>query len=112
MKKSNLIPIVVIILAALIGFGAFYLYNQGQGQYKLRINHNNEVVAVVPLNVDYRQTFHSESGENTVVIEAGMAFVSHADCPDLVCVHSPKIAEPGETIACLPHRLILEVIQE
>ena len=33
-----------------------------------------------------------------------------ADCNDLVCVRSfGAISKPGETILCLPHKLIVEV---
>ena len=32
-----------------------------------------------------------------------------ADCPDLVCVKTGKAQKKGDVIACLPHKLLIEV---
>ncbi|MBQ3816943.1 MAG: NusG domain II-containing protein [Clostridia bacterium] len=46
---------------------------------------------------------------NTVVIKSGRAFVSKADCKNQICVNSPEISKKGETIVCLPNKVIVEV---
>ena len=48
-------------------------------------------------------------GSNTLVIEGGAAYISEADCPDKICVRSGGLSRHGETAACLPHGLLLEV---
>ena len=35
-----------------------------------------------------------------------------ADCPDLICVHHKPISRQGESIVCLPHKVIVEVTGE
>ena len=35
-----------------------------------------------------------------------------ANCPDRLCVSWGKINKPGETILCLPHRIIIRIIGE
>ena len=47
---------------------------------------------------------------NTVVIEDGKAFMKEADCPDRLCVHQGAIMRDKQTIVCLPHKLVVEVV--
>lgn len=44
-------------------------------------------------------------GTNVLVIEGGEAYLTYADCPDLVCVKTGRIRYVGESIVCLPNRL-------
>lgn len=46
------------------------------------------------------------------MIENGYASVSESDCPNQICVNSKAISSVGETIACLPHHLIIEIVQK
>jgi hypothetical protein len=32
-----------------------------------------------------------------------------ADCPDKLCEKTGKISKNGETIVCLPHRVVVEI---
>ena len=47
---------------------------------------------------------------NIVVIEDGAAYMKDADCPDKLCMHQGAISRDGQTIVCLPHKLVVEVI--
>lgn len=47
---------------------------------------------------------------NVVVIENGEAHMSDADCPDRLCMHQGAISRDGQTIVCLPHKLVVEVV--
>ncbi len=55
-----------------------------------------------------------ENGEftNTLVIKDGKASVSAANCPDKICVGHREISFVGETIVCLPHKVVIEVQAE
>jgi hypothetical protein len=53
-----------------------------------------------------------DGGYNTLVIEEGVAYLTDADCPDKLCVKQGKISKVGETIVCLPHRIVIEVVGE
>ena len=48
-------------------------------------------------------------GENTIRIEGESIAVVHADCPDQVCVRTGRAEKKGDVIACLPHKLLIEV---
>lgn len=45
----------------------------------------------------------------TVVIENGVAYVSHSDCRDGVCRNSGTISKNGEVILCAPAGVTLTV---
>ncbi|MDO5403806.1 MAG: NusG domain II-containing protein [Eubacteriales bacterium] len=48
-------------------------------------------------------------GENIIVIKDGAVRMSDADCPDKLCVNMGSISRTGETIVCLPHRVVVEI---
>lgn len=35
--------------------------------------------------------------------------IEEANCPDQVCVNSGPIRHPGQTIVCLPHRVVVKI---
>ena len=49
------------------------------------------------------------AGANTIQAEPGRIRVSHADCPDQVCVHQGWISSAAVPIVCLPNRLVIEI---
>lgn len=53
---------------------------------------------------------HSEeSGLNVLIIEDGRARIDSANCPDKTCVRHKPINDSGETIICLPHKVIIAI---
>ena len=46
---------------------------------------------------------------NVLVISDGGAAVADANCGDHTCVRMGRISREGETIVCLPHRLVVEI---
>ena len=47
--------------------------------------------------------------ENLLCIEDGKAFVKEANCRDKICVSHRAINKSGETIVCLPHKVVIAV---
>ena len=58
-----------------------------------------------------RECFGGTFGDagNTVVIEDETIAITDADCPDHLCVSMGKASRPGDTLVCLPHKLVIEV---
>ena len=46
---------------------------------------------------------------NILVIKDGRADMTDADCPDRICVNHRPVSQEGETIVCLPHKVVVEV---
>ena len=61
-----------------------------------------------PLWQDTRVTL-TYGGTNVLVIEQGRARMESADCPDKVCVHTAPISEVGQTVVCLPRKLVIVI---
>lgn len=112
MKKADFI-LVGIILAA-VGVLLFVLYglNGNSGEY-VQIEVDSQVVEVLPLDKDCEYEIKSDSGAvNTLVIKDGCAKMTQADCPDKICVNHKAISLSGESIICLPHKVVVCVIDE
>ncbi|KNZ41058.1 NusG domain II-containing protein [Acetobacterium bakii] len=110
MKKKEIITIIILLAIALAGIGLFYGLNATEEPLSVRVSHQGEVVAVLPLSVDCTETFSDASGYNTLEISNGQAKILESDCSEQICVHTHSISNPGETIVCLPHKLIVEII--
>lgn len=100
--------LLVLVLLAVCGGLLLLRGKHGSGSV-VRIYQDNEPVAELPLDRDDRFTVTTELGTNAIVVENGQAFVTDADCPDKICEQMGPISKPGETIICLPHKLIAEV---
>lgn len=71
-------------------------------------------VAEYPLSVD--GVYYLNDGTNTLVIEDGEAYMRDATCPDKYsgngCVNTGRISYVGESIICLPNKIIVEIVGE
>ena len=48
-------------------------------------------------------------GSNVLVIENGEAYLESASCPDKLCVNMGKISKVGQSIICLPNKVVIEI---
>lgn len=46
---------------------------------------------------------------NVLVIQDGEAYMQSADCPDKLCVRQRAVRRAGESIVCLPNRVVAAV---
>lgn len=46
---------------------------------------------------------------NLFVCENGEVRMMQSSCPDLICVRHKAVSKTGETIVCLPHKLVIEI---
>lgn len=115
MKKINSndrILIVCIFVAALLGSFLLFFLIPEQGMY-VRVSVDGETVSEYDLQVERTVTLTGAAYfENTLVIKDGEADMIQAGCPDRICVRQRAISRPGESIVCLPNRIVVEVIGE
>ncbi len=101
MKKGDFIVILAVILLAV----SFIFIRPRYSGKKVVIKQNNQILYTENLSENKKLKLDG----NTVVIENGFVYVSEASCKNQVCVHHKKISKKGEVIACLPHKLSVEV---
>ena len=46
---------------------------------------------------------------NLLVIKGGQAYVETATCPDGICAGHKPIKRDGESIVCLPHKIVVSL---
>ena len=98
---------VMILLAAVVLLSAGYiLLRPVQAGETVRVYQAGEVIWEGVL--EEPDVFHAP--HNTVVVEGGRVRVSQADCPDQVCVNQGWISNGTVPIICLPHRLMIEIV--
>lgn len=107
MKKQDFIVLGAVLIIAAVIFGALQL--GGHGGSRVVIEEDGRTVAALPLQRDATYRAECAGGYNTIVIKDGTVCVSEADCPDKICVHHRKISREGESIICLPHRLVVSI---
>lgn len=74
------------------------------------IKHDGQVVKTMPLTEkDQRFTYRDGHAENAIEVKDGKIRITEANCQDQVCVRQGAISKAGQTIVCLPHKLLIEV---
>ena len=48
-------------------------------------------------------------GHNKVIIDDGVVWMEEADCPDKLCMNQGKISKAGQTIICLPNKVMVTI---
>ncbi len=110
MKKFDWILIAAVLTLALLIWGGWKIFHPSDGGLYAVAELEGIEVGRLPLSVDGELTVDCGEGEyNRIVVKDGSVFVSEASCPDKVCVHTGKVNEPGDSIVCLPHRLVVHI---
>lgn len=109
MKKGD-----VVIISALLGvsllLGVFALLpSQADGRAYAVIRRDGAEITRLPLDTDTSYIISDADAHNTIVISNGTARMSHADCPDGLCVRTGVISRSGQTIVCLPNRVSVTI---
>lgn len=101
------IGILVICVPALI----IWSIQKKPGTY-VKIMVDGEMVRLISLEEEEAYIVKEETYMNTIVIKDGSVSVTEANCPDKICVNHSAINAVGETIICLPHKLVVEICED
>ena len=100
---------VCVISLALIVWGIYAYCNQN-GADTVFVIQDGKQVGAYPLEEDKIVIVTwGEDEYNLLMISDGTAFMSDADCPDKLCVKQNPISGNGESIICLPHKLVIRI---
>ena len=108
--KGDIILISCAFLIALLGAVALFVLRETGSRVIVSVDGDRH--SEYPLSRDIRVVIESgESGDkhNTLVISDGHAYVSEADCPGHDCVDTRPISYEGETIICIPNRVVISI---
>ena len=112
-KKFYKNDMILILFFLIIGLAAFiFMQLQGKSGAEVKVSVNNKEYGIYSLDKDQTITIGEDDWQNILVIKDGKANMTKADCPDKICVNHAAISKKGETIVCLPHKVVVEVINE
>ena len=105
--RVELYLIAGLLLLSAAGTAVWLCTRQAGGRAVVSIA--GEDVMTLPLDRDAQVVLGEGDHTNTLVIRDGAAAVTQASCPDQVCVRLGWILYQGETMVCLPHRLVVRI---
>ncbi len=109
--KNDVILAVIVIAIAATGLLLLDVFKT-EGAFAV-VKLDGKETERYPLSVNTEVVIETENdGKNTLVIEDGKAFIKDATCPDKICEGHSKISFKGETIVCLPHKVVIEIVAD
>jgi hypothetical protein len=109
--RNDIILIVSLLLVAALGM--LYLFKFRSAGDTVRVTVDGKLYKTYSLSQDITEDIITgENGEylNRLVIKDGKAYIERATCPDGICVDHSPIFRDGESIVCLPQRVVVTVI--
>lgn len=114
MKKGDKIVAIVVFTIIIISFSFLFLY---KCIYKNKtiatIKQDGVVIKKINLSSIKQKkeiTIKTSDGKyNKVIVEPNKIRIVDADCPNKICVKQGWIYSGGQTIVCLPHKLIITI---
>ena len=98
MRKKDVILVIVVLLIAGVMYGAIHFIQKGEA-------------STVKISVDGK-VYGKYSINKVLNIHNGYVEMEEADCPDKYCIKQGKIKNTGQTIVCLPHKVVVEIIKQ
>lgn len=105
--RNDLILVAALLVIAAAGFILMNSFKQ-VGDWAV-VTVDGVETARFPLRADKNYIIEVGDGGNFLVISDGKAMISDATCPDLICVHHRPISNVGETIVCLPNKVVISI---
>ena len=108
--KADVLVTAIFLTAALLFFLVPRLFDGQMDEAGVEILRDGELLERYPLSEDRTVTVPgAEEGYNLVLVSGGIVKVTDADCPDRLCMKQKGISRDGESIICLPHRLVVRI---
>ena len=104
MTRNDLILIAVLVILSLTPLAV-----TSHAKTTAVVKVDGSVVREINLSSDETFTVEAVNGFNVVEVRGGKISVVAADCPEKICVRRGAINRGGEVIACVPHKLLIEI---
>ena len=112
LKKRDIILIIILLLVGIITLIVWHFIYNKSGNSVL-VEQRDEVIGTYPLSQDTTIPIKYRGDTvNEIVIEDGVCYMKEAECPDHLCIKQGKIDKVGQTIVCLPNRVVVTVVGE
>lgn len=110
-RKSDYLLISALLLVALFAFAVVHILQGGDAGY-VEIMVDGKIEKTFSLEENQSYVVDNQYGRNVITIENGKVYVEDADCPDKLCVKQGTISKNGQSLICLPHKLIVKIVSD
>lgn len=104
-KKADIIFIFVIVAIAIIFMLAYTFLYQDEGVWVVVYQDGEEIERY---SIE-EEGFYTINESNTFEIRDGIVDMIDADCKNQICVNHIAIDSVGETIVCLPNKIVVAI---
>lgn len=112
LKKGDLIIVLILAVAVISWFGINKL-GESQDERQIVIETNGNVYKTIPMKTGMKlQDVHIdlENGKYIdIVADENGAYVKDVICPDKVCQKTGLVSKVGQSIVCLPNRVVVYI---
>lgn len=110
-NRTDMILILLLFLFGIVISLMIYLPHTNSGNY-VEVRIDGVTTDTYSLSENRTERIPCPNGgSNQFKIQDGVVYMTEADCPDKVCIDMHGISKSGETIVCLPHKLVLAIVR-
>lgn len=109
-RKGDILVLGLLLAAALLSWLIPHMTgNDTPGGEVVVFRDENEIGRYSLSEDDTIAVRGTDDGYNLILISGAAVRVTDADCPDKLCVRQRSISKSGESIICLPHKLVITI---
>ena len=101
--------ILIVTMALIVAVAALLLFLFKSEGDMVVVTVDGELYGEYSLGEDKTVEIKNGDGSNLLVIEGGRAYVTEASCPDGICSSHRPVRYNGESIICLPNKVVIEI---
>ena len=106
-RKSDLVAVAALVIAALAVWTGLLFALSGE-HMTVQIYSDNELFLQISLPAE-DQTISIPDKQLALEIKNNRIGVLETDCPDQTCQKTGYISRPGQSIICLPNRVVVQI---
>ncbi|MBN2379349.1 NusG domain II-containing protein [candidate division WOR-3 bacterium] len=106
-KRGDVILVIILVAAAGSAWLFIHLARSQSHPTKLHVKTSMEEFRI-PLR-DTTLTLTGPLGETKLRIDDKHVWIIDAPCPNKLCMKQGKIKRPGESLVCLPNRIVITI---
>jgi len=111
MNKYDIISASAAICVALVFFIIFTI-NKTDGK-NVAVYVDNTLMATFDINDEISETIETKDGKGSLILKISNNEVSvtESDCNNQICVNTKAISKTGESIVCLPQKIVISITE-
>ena len=112
-KKLDIVIIIALIIISFIPtvvFGMIMGYKYDMTYVEITVE--GKLYSKIPLSTHKGEEIIDidvDGHENKIVIKDDTVKMIDADCPDSLCIYQGKISKVGQSLVCLPNKVMIEI---